>query len=64
MNRATLKLEEYQCQKCGRLFYLDRAERHPLDLDFGYPYSCDGNGRHVQGIRTDVTGVARGGEGK
>jgi len=53
MNPATL--EEYRCRKCGRVFYIDAAERSDLDLDFGCPYGCDDNGRYIRQIRAEVT---------
>jgi hypothetical protein len=31
--------------------------RSPLDLDFGCPYGCDDNGRHIRDIRTEIKGV-------
>ncbi len=55
--RTTLHLEQYRCQRCGRLFYINALDRTDLDLDFGCPYGCDDNGRHVQDIRTEVTDV-------
>ncbi len=48
MNQLTL--EEYRCRKCGRLFYIDAAERHALDLDFGCPYGCDDNGDRIRAL--------------
>jgi DNA-directed RNA polymerase subunit RPC12/RpoP len=60
MNRlvsTTLNLEQYRCQRCGRLFYINARDRRDLDLDFGCPYGCADNGRHMQDIRTEVTGV-------
>ncbi len=57
MNHATLELQEYQCTRCGRSFYINGTDRGSLDLDFGCPYGCDDNGRHMQDIRTEVTGV-------
>ena len=55
--RTTLHLEQYQCRTCGRLFYINALDRDAYDLDFGCPYGCDDNGRHIQDIRTEVTGV-------
>ena len=62
MNQATLKLPEYQGTKCGRLFYINALDRRDLDLDFGCPYGCDDNGRHIGDIRTEVKGVTERGE--
>ena len=55
--RTTLHLGQYRCLRCGRLFYINALDRTDLDLDFGCPYGCDDNGRHVQDIRTEVTDV-------
>ena len=54
MNRATLNLEEYRCTKCGRVFYIDAVQRHPLDLDFGCPYGCDDSGEHERDIVAQI----------
>ena len=62
MNHTTLWLGEYQCTRCGRLFYIDPVERHPLDLDFGCPYGCDDNGTHVRDIKADIEHLADGGQ--
>ena len=55
MNHATVNLEQYRCRKCRRLFYIDPSERHSLDLDFGCPYGCDDNGRHVGTVGAEIT---------
>jgi len=55
--RTTLELEQYQCRKCGRFFYINRMEKNSLDLDFGCPYGCDDNGRHVRNIKTEIRRV-------
>lgn len=52
-----MQLEQYQCRTCGRLFYINALDRDAYDLDFGCPYGCDDNGRHVQDIRAEVTDV-------
>ena len=48
--RTTLKLEQHQCRACGRLFYVAAWDRSPLDIDFGCPYGCDDNGRHIRNL--------------
>ena len=60
--RATLNLEQYRCRRCGRLFYINAMDRRDLDLDFGCPYGCDDNGRHVRDINTKAEGVIERGE--
>jgi hypothetical protein len=55
--RTTLELEQYQCRTCGRFFYINTMDRSPLDLDFGCPYGCDDNGRHVQNVLTEIKDV-------
>jgi len=59
MNQETLNLEEYRCRKCGRLFCINTAERHPLDLDFGCPYGCDDNGERIRGTTADGTALGQ-----
>ena len=53
----TLELEQYQCRKCGRFFYVNKMEKSSLDLDFGCPFSCDDNGRHVSDLKTGIKEV-------
>jgi len=60
--RTTLNLEQYRCQRCGRLFYINEMDRSDLDLDFGCPYGCDDNGRHIRDIKAQVKGVTDGGD--
>lgn len=60
MNQETMNLEEYRCRKCGRLFWIDAAERHPLDLDFGCPYGCDGDGDRIRSMTAEIEGAAAG----
>ena len=55
--RTTLNLEQYQCRKCGRLFYINAMDRSPPDLGFGCPYACDDNGRHVRDIKAKIEEV-------
>ncbi len=55
--RTTLDLEEYQCRRCGRFFYINKADRNSFDLDFGCPYGCDDNGRHTRNIHAEVQEV-------
>lgn len=57
MNRtilASLELEQYRCRRCGRVFYVNPAEMTAFDVDFGCPYGCDDNGRHVGNIQAIV----------
>jgi len=55
--RKTLNLEQYQCRKCGRLFYINMMDRSSLDLDFACPYGFDGYGEYVRDIKTEVEQV-------
>ena len=41
----TVRIEEYQCSTCGRVFYIDPRERTALDIEFGCPYGCDDSGQ-------------------
>ena len=49
-----LQLEEYRCRRCNRLFYIESEDRGSLEFDFGCPYGCDDDGRHIRGISTEV----------
>jgi len=51
---VTLEVEQYRCRNYGRLFWVKEADRAELNLDFGCPYGCDGNGRHVCRISARV----------
>ena len=55
--RKTLELEQYQCRKCGRFFYINKMDKSSLDLDFGCCFSCDDNGRHVRDLKTEIKEV-------
>jgi len=57
---ATLNLEEYRCRKCGRVFYIDATQHHPLDLDFGCPYGCDDNGERERDMVAEIRETADG----
>ena len=50
MNHTTLNLEEYRCRKCGRVFYIDAMDRHPLNMDFGCPHGCDDGSERMRAI--------------
>lgn len=48
-----LELKQYQCKKCGVLFYLEKLT--PTDsIDFGCPNACDEGLIHVRTIRTKI----------
>ncbi len=55
--RKTLNLEQYQCRRCGRFFYINAMDRNSLDPDFGCPYGCDDNGEHTRNSGTEITDV-------
>ncbi len=55
--QTTLNLQQYECRKCGRLFYINKMDKSSLDLDFGCPYGCDDNGKYVKDIKTDIREV-------
>jgi len=58
MNQATL--EEYRCRKCGRLFYIDGMDRHPLNMDFGCPHGCDDGSERMRDIVAEIKETADG----
>ena len=55
--RKTLNLEQYQCRRCGRFFYINAMDKSSLDLDFGCPFGCDDAGKHTRDIRTEIIDV-------
>ena len=55
--KTKLELQQYQCRKCGRFFYINGLDRGEYDIDFGCPYACDDNGRHVRNIKTKIQQV-------
>lgn len=52
MNQLTL--EEYRCRKCGRLFYINAVDRHPLNMDFGCPHGCDDGTERLRYIVAEI----------
>jgi len=58
MNQITL--EEYRCRKCGRLFYIDGMDRHPLNMDSGCPHGCDDGSERMRDIVAEITETADG----
>ena len=54
MNQPTLNLEEYRCRKCGRLFYIDATDRHPLNMDFGCPHGCDDGSERMRDVVVEI----------
>lgn len=55
--RTTLELEQYQCNTCGRFFYINKMDKSDFDLSFGCPYGCDDVGKHTRTIRTETKEV-------
>ena len=53
----TLRLEEYRCRRCARLFYVESGDRDGLELDFGCPYGCDDNGEHVCSLGSEIKDI-------
>jgi len=52
-----LRLEEYRCRRCARLFYVESGERGGMELDFGCPFGCDDNGEHVCSLGSAIREV-------
>jgi len=57
--RITLNLRQYQCQTCGRFFYINEDDISDYDLDFGCPYGCDDTGEFVREIHTEIKKVKK-----
>ena len=49
-----LNLEQYQCRKCGRYFYINKFDKSDIEFDFGCVFGCDDNGRHIRNIKTEI----------
>ena len=47
-------LEQYQCRRCGRFWYIEKGDKSDFDMDYGCPYGCDDNGRHTRTITVRV----------
>jgi len=47
-------LEQYQCETCGRLFYINKGDKSSLDVYYGCPYGCDDAGRHIRTLTVMV----------
>ena len=55
-----VNLEEYRCRKCGRLFYIDGMDHHPLNMDFGCPHGCDDGSERMRDIVAEIKETADG----
>ena len=55
--RTTLELEQYQCDRCGRFFYINKMDKSGFDFSFGCPYGCDDAGKHTRTLKTEVREV-------
>ena len=54
-DRTTLDMEQYRCRQCKRMFYIHADSKDLQDVDFGCPYGCDDNGKHVRDLKAEVT---------
>ena len=55
--RKDIELEQYQCDKCGRFFYINKMDKSAYDIDFGCPFGCDEAGIHVRNIHAEIKDV-------
>ena len=55
--KTILELEQYQCRKCGRFFYIHKQDKSDIEFDFGCCFGCDDNGRHIRNIKTEIQQV-------
>ena len=55
--REYLNLEQYQCQRCGRFFYINEMDKSDFDLEFGCPYGCDDAGKLTRIIKIKILKV-------
>ena len=50
-------LEQYQCETCGRFFYINKGDKSSFDINYGCPYGCDDAGRHTRTLTVIVDAV-------
>jgi hypothetical protein len=43
-------LIQYECETCGRYFYVKEGDKSELDIEFGCPFGCDCAGKPVRKI--------------
>ncbi len=43
-------LIQYECETCGRYFYVKEGDKSELDIEFGCPFGCDDAGKPVRNI--------------
>ncbi len=43
-------LIQYECETCGRYFYVKEGDKSELDIEFGCPFGCDDAGKPVRKI--------------
>jgi hypothetical protein len=43
-------LIQYECETCGRYFYVKESDKSELDIEFGCPSGCDDAGKPVRKI--------------
>jgi len=41
-------LEQYQCETCGRFFYINKGDKSSFDINYGCPYGCDDAGSLIR----------------
>ena len=46
--KPQLHINQYQCQRCGRFFYISMNDKSDLDIEFGCPFGCDDAGKHTR----------------
>jgi hypothetical protein len=46
--KPKLHLSQYQCQTCGRFFYINDIDKSDFDIEFGCVYGCDDAGKHTR----------------
>jgi hypothetical protein len=43
-------LIQYECETCGRYFYVKEGDKSELDIEFGCPFGCDDAGKPARKI--------------
>lgn len=61
--RTTLELEQYECERCGRFFYINKIGTINNSPPYICPYGCTDStgdnfeGMHTKTLRTEVKEV-------
>ena len=55
--RKDIDLEQYQCDKCERFFYINKMDKSAFDIEFGCPFGCDDAGILTRTLHAEIKEV-------